>query len=289
MLINMKKMLSVANEHNFAVPAFNISDYSMLNGIFEVCEETRSPVIIATGFEEIGHMGYEASAAIREKAVNASIPVVLHLDHGASFAEAAAVIRHGYTSVMIDGSMLPYEENIALCKKVAELAHVSDVSVEGELGTIGATSPQNTELSAKKIIFTDPDTVEDFISRSGIDSLAVAIGTSHGLYPKDAKPKLQIELLRQIKAKAAVPLVLHGGSSNLDTEIAAAVDAGINKINISSDIKLAYFTQMQETLKTAALTDPIAIHKPCVEAMKAVAAHKIRLFKADGKAELYTR
>jgi fructose-bisphosphate aldolase class II len=284
--MNMKDLLAVANKNNFAVPAFNISDYSMLNGIFEACEEKQAPLIIEIHPDELKHTGVEIVKAIIEKANKAKFPVCIHLDHGATFEQVILAIQSGFTSVMIDGSSLPLEENIALCKKVGEVAHAVNVSVEGELGTIGSTDPQ-TEVGAHIIIYTDPDVAVKFVQASGVDSLAIAIGTSHGIYPKGMIPKLKLDLLKEIKSRVSIPLVLHGGSNNPDKEIGESVTLGINKINISSDIKVAYYTKMREVLEDRELREPNVIQTPCIAAMKETAYHKIELFQADGKASLY--
>ncbi len=286
MLMNMKQILEVANKQGFAVPAFNIADYSMLNGILEICEEAKSPVIIAIHPDELAHLGPDVVKAVREKAHKASVPAVIHLDHGASMEQVLLAIQSGYTSVMIDGSSLPFDENIAICQEVVKAAHAVGVSVEGELGTIGSTDAE-AEAGANKIIYTDPDDAAEFVSRTGVDTLAIAIGTSHGIYPKGMKPELKLDLLNEIKEKVAIPLVLHGGSNNPDEEIGEAVVRGINKINISSDIKVAYYDKMREVLEDKELREPGSIQPPCMEAMKEVALHKIKLFQADGKAELY--
>lgn len=286
MLMNMKDLLAVANEHKFAVPAFNISDYSMLNGIFEACEEKQSPVIIAIHPDELKHTGTEIVKAITEKAHKATVPVCIHLDHGSTFEQVMLAIQSGFTSVMIDGSSLSFEDNIAICKKVAEAAHAVNVSVEGELGTIGSTDAQ-AEAGANKIIYTDPDAAVKFVEATGVDTLAIAIGTSHGIYPKGMKPELKLDLLKVIKSKVSIPLVLHGGSNNPDAEIGQSVTLGINKINISSDIKVAYYEKMREVLKDESLREPNVIQPFCIAAMKETAYHKIELFQADGKAALY--
>ena len=248
MLMNMKDLLAVANEHKFAVPAFNISDYSMMNGIFEASEEKQAPVIIAIHPDELKHTGTEIVKAIIEKAHKATVPVCIHLDHGATFEQVMLAIQSGFTSVMIDGSSLSFEDNIAVCKKVAEAAHAVNVSVEGELGTIGSTDAQ-AEAGANTIIYTDPDAAVKFVEATGVDTLAIAIGTSHGIYPKGMKPELKLDLLKVIKSKVSIPLVLHGGSNNPDAEIGQSVTLGVNKINISSDIKVAYYEKMREVLK----------------------------------------
>ena len=186
---------------------------------------------------------------------------------------------------MIDGSSLPFEENIALCKKVVEAAHAVGVSVEGELGTIGTTDDKQAEAGTDEIIYTNPDDAKEFAMRSGVDT--VAIGTCHGLYPKGFKPELKLDLLKEIKAKVDIPLVLHGGSNNPDVEIAEAVIRGINKINISSDIKTAYFMEMRKVLMDQTLREPFAIQPQCVREMKKTAKQKMELFQTIGKARLY--
>ncbi len=286
MLMNMKELLAVANENNFAVPAFNISDYSMFNGIMEASEEKNAPVIIAIHPDELSHIGTDMVKAIIEKAHKATVPVCIHLDHGASFEQVMTAIQAGFTSVMIDGSSLPFEENIEACKKVAEAAHAVNVSVEGELGTIGSTDAE-AEGGANVIIYTNPDDAVKFVEASGVDTLAIAIGTSHGIYPKGMKPELKLDLLKEIKSKVSIPLVLHGGSNNPDAEIGQSVTLGVNKINISSDIKVAYYDKMREVLADKGLREPNTIQPPCIAAMKEVAFHKIELFQADGKAALY--
>ena len=286
MLMNMKELLAVANKNNFAVPAFNISDYNMFNGIMEASEEKNAPVIIAIHPDELSHISTEMVKGIIERIHKSPIPAVVHLDHGASFEQVVTAIQAGFTSVMIDASSQPYEGNIATCQKVVEVAHAVNVSVEGELGTIGNTDSVET-TSPDEILYTDPEQAKDFIEKTGIDCLAVAIGTCHGIYPKDKKPELRIDILDEIKKIVEVPLVLHGGSSNKDSEIAKSVEHGVNKINISSDIKAAFYKKMREVLKDVSLREPNQIQPPCVAAMKEVAYQKIELFQADGKAALY--
>lgn len=286
MLINGKDLLAVANANYFAVPAFNVSDYAMMNGIFEVSEEQSSPVIIAIHPDELSHIGRDMLASVIARAHRASVPVTIHLDHGANHHQVLAAIQAGFTSVMIDGSMLAFDENVALTEHVVELAHAVGLSVEGELGTIGKLDEYG-ETGASEIIYTDPQQAIEFIEQTGVDSLAVAIGTSHGIYPSSMKPELKLDLLRQIKNKVGLPLVLHGGSNNPDHEIAEAVKRGVNKINISSDIKVAYHNKMREILVDAGMREPNAIQPPSIAAMKVTAAQKIDLFNATGKAALY--
>lgn len=286
MLINMKNLLAVAHSNHFAVPAFNISSNMLLGGIIEVSEETNSPVILAIHPDELAFVRPSFVKAAIDEAIKATVPVCIHLDHGSSIKQIMEAIQYGFTSVMIDASTLPLEENIAITKKVVELAHAVDVSVEGELGTIGTTGPE-AEAGTEEIIYVNPDDVETYVSATDVDTLAVAIGTAHGLYPKHMKPELHIDLLQEITAKVDIPLVLHGGSANPDEEIARAVKLGICKINISSDIKDAFYQKCREVLKNPVLREPLQIYPACIEAMQEVARHKIELFGATGKASLY--
>ena len=287
MLMNMKDLLAVANKHNFAVPAFNVSDYSMFKGLMEITEELNAPIIIAIHPDELKHTGVEMVKAIIERLHKSTVPSVIHLDHGASYEQVQLAIQNGFTSVMIDGSSLPFGENIAICQKIVAAAHPVNVSVEGELGTIG-TADDFGEAGSKEIKYTDPEDAKKFIEATGVDCLAIAIGTCHGIYPKGVDPKLRLDILKDIKAAVPeTPLVLHGGSANPDSEIGESVTLGVNKINISSDIKVAYFEKMREVLQDKNVREPNVIQPSCIEAMKEVAAHKIKLFQADGKASRY--
>ena len=287
MLVNGVNLLQVARENQFAVPAFNISDFAMMNGIFEICEETNSPLIIAIHPDEVKHVGVDFLPAAIHRAHRTSIPVAIHWDHGASYEEALKAIQLGFTSVMIDKSLVPFDENVAVTKRVVEAAHAVGLSVEAELGTIGKADDE-AEAGTDYIVYTDPEDAVRFVQETGVDSLAVAIGTCHGLYPDWMKPEIKIDLLEQIEAKVSIPLVLHGGSGNPDEEIAKSVSRGIAKINISSDIKVAYHAKMREVLAAdPKLREPLSIQPECIKAMKAAAAHKLELFNADGKASLY--
>ncbi len=287
MLYTGKSILDVANEHNFAIPAFNISDWAMFTGIMDISEEKAAPVIIAIHPDEVSHVTTDLIPAMHSRAHRSSVPVAIHWDHGGSYEQAITAIKSGFTSVMIDKSMLPFEENVAVTRRVVEAAHAVGIQVEGELGTIGANDSYG-ESGAAEIIYTDPADAVRFVEETGIDSLAVAIGTSHGLYPADKTPELKLDLLKELKSVLRIPLVLHGGSSNPDDEIGRAVKLGVNKINISSDIKVAYHNRMREVLGTdIRLREPNAIQPPSIESLKIVAAQKIDLFDAAGKASLY--
>ncbi|MBT2485092.1 MULTISPECIES: ketose-bisphosphate aldolase [unclassified Microbacterium] len=287
MLYTGKSILDVANANNFAIPAFNISDWAMFNGIMDISEEKAAPVIIAIHPDEVSHITTDLIPAMRSRAHRSSVPVAIHWDHGGTYEQIIAAIHAGFTSVMIDASLLPFEENVALTRKVVEAAHAVGVQVEGELGTIGANDSYG-ESGAAEIIYTNPADAVRFVKETGVDSLAIAIGTSHGLYPTEKNPELRHDLLEEIKAAVGIPLVLHGGSSNPDSELRRAVELGVNKINISSDIKVSYHNRMREILGTdQRLREPNAIQPEPIAAMKVTAAEKIDLFGADGKAGLY--
>ena len=286
MLTTGNDILAVAHEYRFAVPAFNISSYSMLRAVVDVCEEKRSPHIIAIHPDELSHIRPEMLASMILIARKSTVPTAIHLDHGATYGQVLLAIQSGFTSVMIDKSFAPFEENIAETSRVVQAAHAVGVSVEAELGTIGV-SDKYGETGSEEILYTDPDDAARFIEATGADSLAIAIGTRHGLYPSEVKPELRLDLLAQIKERLGIPLVLHGGSNNSDKEIAGAVRGGINKINISSDIKAAYFLRMREVLEDIHLREPNVIEPPCEEAKRQCAAQKIDLFESAGKADLF--
>jgi fructose-bisphosphate aldolase class II len=286
MLVTGSALLAVARENHFALPAFNVSDFSMMKGLFEVSEAEQAPLLIAIHPDELAHVGIDLVAAALHAARRSSVPVAVHLDHGGTYEQILGAIQTGFTSVMIDGSTLEYEDNVAITRRVVDAAHAVGLSVEGELGTIGKTDDEG-EAGADFIVYTDPAQAADFVAATGVDSLAVAIGTCHGLYPDWKLPELKLDLLAEIEASVDVPLVLHGGSNNPDTEMAAATKLGVGKINISSDIKTAYYDTMREVLQNKGLREPNRIEPACVAAMKTVAAHKINLFGAAGTAHLY--
>ena len=286
MLINMKNLLTVARANRFAVPAFNISSSMLLGGVIEAAEEAAAPVILAIHPDELAFVRPSFVKAAVAEALQASVPVCIHLDHGSSLEQIMTAIQAGFTSVMIDASTQPLDDNIKICRQVVELAHAVDISVEGELGTIG-TADAEAESEAEEIIFVNPSDVKTFIESTGVDTLAVAIGTLHGLYPKNMKPKLRLDLLEAIAAQVDIPLVLHGGSANPDREIVRAIQLGISKINISSDIKNAFYQKCRQVLTDPALREPLSIYPPAIQAMKAVARRKLDLFGATSQASLY--
>ncbi|EAE7766654.1 ketose-bisphosphate aldolase [Listeria monocytogenes] len=286
MLVNMKQLLEVAKENKFAVGAFNVADSNFLRVVVEEAEKNNAPAIIAVHPTELDFTKDDFFQYVLARIKNSPVPFVLHLDHGDNMGDVMRAVRCGFSSVMIDGSLLPFEENIRVTKEVVEVCHKLGVSVEGELGTIGKTG-NSIEGGVSEIIYTKPEEAEEYISRTGVDTLAVAIGTAHGIYPKDKEPKLRLDILKEIKDLVHIPLVLHGGSANPDAEIAAAVEIGIQKVNISSDYKYAFYKKCREILSTTELWDANAIYPDCIDAAKEVVKYKMELFQSIGQVEKY--
>lgn len=282
MLYNMKELLTIAKENKFAVPAFNIGSLEILRAIMEVAEETNSPVILEIHPLEIEYLTDPFVLTVKEYAHKSKVPVVIHMDHGSNIYDVMRSIKNGYTSVMIDASNLPYEENVALTKQVVELAHKVNVSVEAEIGTIGAMNYETEGVD--NVLYTDPEQAKDFVKRTGIDCLAVAIGTAHGLYPKNFTPKLNLELLKILNKEVNIPLVLHGGSGNPDEEVTASVSLGVSKVNISSDVKSVFFKKCHELLnENPNQYEPCDLFPKCIDEAKKVIYHKLNVLNTIGK------
>lgn len=282
----MKDLLAVGKEHQFTVPAFNICSFDMLKAIMEEVEANNAPVILEIHPDEIEYLGDNFVATVREYAHKSKVPVVIHMDHGGTIKDVMRAIRNGYTSVMIDASRASYEENVALTKQVVELAHKVGVSVEAELGTIGNNG--SAEGGADTIIYTDPDQAEDFVQRTGIDTLAVAIGTAHGLYPKDKKPELNMPLLKELNKRLDIPFVLHGGSGNPDKEVSESVQYGVRKVNLSSDLKSVFFEEVRRVLvDNPAMYEPNQVYPSANEKVKEVVRHKLHILNTTGQRDKY--
>ncbi|MBM0065941.1 ketose-bisphosphate aldolase [Alkalicoccobacillus gibsonii] len=287
MLMTMKDLLKVAYEHKFAVGSYNVSNSELLRAIIETAEEKKSPAILQIHPNELALVGDEFVAYAREAAYKSTVPVVIHLDHGGSIEDIARAIKNGYTSVMIDASHLSFEENIELTKRGVELAHSVGISVEAELGTIG-NNDGSSEGGADHILYTEPEEAREFVERTGCDTLAVAIGTSHGFYPKNLKPKIQLDRLEKIHELVNIPLVLHGGSDNPDEDIRNSTKFGIAKINLSSDMKRGFFNQLRKTLEEKPNDfEPDILFPEANEAAKEVLRQKMDLFGSTDKAHLY--
>ena len=239
MYVSMAHILRHAAANHYAVMAANALNMEMARGIVSAADETQSPLIIIIG---PGAMANHATAElmapmIRTLAEGTNVPVALCLDHGPDLARVMKVLYNRYNSVMLDGSTLPMEENIAITKQVVDFCHPLDVGVEGELGHVGQAANFDDRDTS---LYTRPEDAVYFAEQTGVDCLAVAIGTAHGKYPKDFVPKINFELLKEIKAATGgMPIALHGGSGSGDENILRAVEAGINKINLATDVQEA--------------------------------------------------
>lgn len=283
MLVSGTELFQAAKKGGYAVGAFNLNNMEILQAIIEAAEEENSPVFIQASQGGIKYAGVEYIAGMaRVAAEKARIPIALNLDHGTSFKQVVQCVRNGFTTVMIDGSQLPYEENIAITQKVVEVAHPNDIGVEAELGKIGGVE-DDIKVDSADATFTDPREAAEFVERTKVDALAIAIGTAHGVYK--GEPKLDFVRLEQIAAATDVPLVLHGASGVGDDAIRRAVPHGITKINIDTDLRIAFSQAIKDFLaKHPNEIDPRKILGPAREAMKEVARVKMRLFGSAGKA-----
>lgn len=287
MLTTMEKLLRVAYREKFAVGAFNIANSEFVRAVIRTAEIADSPAILQIHPNEINLMGDDFAAYCVQAAHRASVPIVIHLDHGRNIDDVVRAIRNGFTSVMIDGSHLPYDQNVKLTREAVTIAHAQGISVEGELGTIGNTGT-SSEGGAEEILYTDPDQAREFVDHTNVDTLAIAIGTSHGFYPKSMKPKLQIDRLSQIYKKVNIPLVLHGGSDNSEEDIRESTKYGVGKINLSSEMKRAFFSELRNTLNNnPSGYEPDALFPSSTQAAMTIIAYKMQLFGSAGKAGLY--
>lgn len=281
--VTLKELMDKAEAGKYAVGAFNCNNMEIVQAIITAAEQEKSPVIVQASQGAIKYAGLSYIVAMTKIAAEeASVPVALHLDHGTSFAQVMQCIRQGFSSVMIDGSKLPLEENIDLTNRVLEVARAVGVSVEAELGRIGGTE-DDISVSAWEASMTDPEEAKYFVEKTGVDALAVAIGTAHGQYK--GTPKLDFDRLAKIRELTSVPIVLHGSSGVPDDAIRQAVELGVRKINIDTNIREAFVKGVKEVLaKNPDEIDPRKILGPAKEEMIAIIREKIRLFGSSGKA-----
>ncbi|MGI6685631.1 MAG: class II fructose-1,6-bisphosphate aldolase [Bacillota bacterium] len=282
-LVPVKNLLEKAEREGYAVGAFNCNNMEIIQAIVDAAEAEKSPVIIQASQGAIKYAGLPYIIALAQVAADqATIPVALHLDHGTSFEQVIQCIRYGFSSVMIDGSKLPLEENIALTNKVMEVARAVGVSVEAELGKIGGTE-DDIFVHDRDALYTDPEEARVFVEKTGVDSLAVAIGTAHGQYK--GEPKLDLPRLEKIKSLVNIPIVLHGSSGVPDEAIREAIKRGVRKVNIDTNIREAFVKGVREVIdKNPQEIDPRKILGPAKKAMTAIIQEKIRLFGSAGKA-----
>lgn len=283
MLVTGKQILDDAHKNGYAVGAFNTVNMEVAQAIIEAAEEEKSPVFIQTTCGAISYAGYEYLSAVITTAANkASVPVAFHLDHGDSFKTVMNCLKNGWSSVMIDGSHLSLDENIALTQKVVEAAHDVGVSVEAELGRLGGIE-DNISVDEKDAMYTDPNEARKFVDETNVDYLAIAIGTAHGKYK--GIPKLDFDRLDTIKKDLNMPIVLHGASGVDNDSIKKAISLGVNKINIDTELRCAYTDKIREIF--AEKPDLFDLRKyigPARENVKAKVIEKIRLFGSNGKA-----
>ena len=282
-LLTTTEMFKKAYDGGYAIGAFNVNNMEIVQAIIEAAEEEQAPVIIQASQGAISYAGLDYIVALVETAAkHATVPVALHLDHGTSFEQVVQCIGRGFTSVMIDGSKLPLEENIALTNKILDMARPLNISVEAELGKIGGTE-DNVSVSEREASFTDPAEAKHFVDETGIKSLAVAIGTAHGQYK--GTPKLDFERLEEIKKLVNIPIVLHGSSGVPDDDIRKAISLGVRKVNIDTNLREAFSDGVREALAANPQEiDPRKILKPAKAAMKERVKEKIRVFGSNGKA-----
>ena len=244
-IVPMRELLDTALKNRYAVGAFNTNNLEYIQAILTAAEEMRSPVIIQAAESEVDYMnGFVFTDIVKRVSAGMTIPIAIHLDHGPSYRTAMRCIRYGFSSVMFDGSKLPFEENIRITSDVVQAAHAVGVSVEGEIGLIGGTD--DVEGAGGENALSDPLQCEEFVKRSGVDCFAASIGTAHGIYRSE--PKLDMERLDEIVARTKVPIVLHGGSGVPQAQVVDAIGRGVAKINFSTVVRKAGIDQLKVTL-----------------------------------------
>lgn len=281
-LVTTKKMLQDAQDGHYAVGAFNVENMEMVMAVIEAGEELKSPVIMQTTPSTVNYAGLDYYLAnVRAAAERAKVPVALHLDHGSSYGLAMQALRTGYTSIMIDGSHEGYEENIAVTKAVADACAPSGIPVEAELGKVGGK--EDDLDGGEGDGYTDPQQAKEFVERTGVTSLAVAIGTAHGLYK--GEPKLDQERLSEIRAVVKVPLVLHGASGVPDEAVRESIRRGICKVNYATELRIAFSVGVKEVLNEKPDTiDPKKYGAAGKERVKAFVMEKMKNCGCAGKA-----
>lgn len=280
-LTDTREMLLRAQSGGYAIGAFNAENMEIMQAVFEAAAETQSPFILQTTPSMLKYAMPDVFFALaRGLSAASSVPVALHLDHGDSFATAAKCLRVGYTSVMIDGSKLSFEENIALTRRVVEMCSPCSVPVEAELGKVGG---KEEELETNDPGYTDPNEAAEFCARTGISSLAVAIGTAHGFY--SGKPQLDLARLEKIRARVDIPLVLHGASGLTDEDIQNCIRRGICKVNFATELRNAYTEGVKGALlRNPALYDPKEFGKEGRKLVKQLVMQRMIVCNAAGKA-----
>ncbi len=290
-LVSLKEILADARKRNYAVPMFDVTNVEMMRQVIRTAEDLRAPVMFGAIPSDVAgeNLDYWCDGAFRA-ALSAKIPVCIHLDHAANLEQIIKCADKGFSGVMIDASIQSFEKNVEITKEVCDAMHRRGISVEAELGHVATGkigyggNTESGENADSEPIFTDPAEAAKFIELTGADALAVSIGTAHGVY--DTAPELQIGRLAEIRKACDVPLVLHGGSGTPDDQVAQAVENGICKINIYSELCIAWNTAIRDMLNNQK-TMSCWVCKGLsagMEAMIPVLERKIKLFKAEGKA-----
>lgn len=282
-LVSVTELLQKADQGGYAVGAFNANNMEIVQAIVEAAERENAPVIMQASQGAIKYAGLEfITGMVRIAAQSSKVPVALHLDHGTDFEQIVKCIRSGFTSVMYDGSKLSLDDNIAITRKVLEIAKPIGVSVEAELGRIGGTE-DDIHVSDREVLYTDPEEAKYFVEQTGVESLAIAIGTAHGQYK--GEPQLDFERLAKIKSLVNIPIVLHGSSGVPDESIIKAIELGVCKVNIDTNIREAFVGKMREVIeRNPDELDPRKVLGPAREATIEIIREKIRLFKSSGQA-----
>ncbi|MEE8162934.1 MAG: class II fructose-bisphosphate aldolase [Anaerolineae bacterium] len=281
-LVTSKEILQLALAERFAVGAFNANNMEMVQAIIEAAQEERTPVILQVSQGAIRYAGLDyAVGLVKIAADQVDVPVVLHLDHGTSYEQNVLCLRAGFTSLMYDGSKLPYEENVAISKRVCDIAHIVGIPVEAELGRVlkatDGVTPEEVEAA-----MTDPDQAKEFVERTGADSLAVAVGSVHAM--KSRQATLDISRIEAIRQKAGVPLVLHGSSGVKHESVAEAIEHGICKVNVATYLNQAFVRGMREGFdRHPDEVDPRKYLSISRENIKEAVREKIRLFKSNDR------
>jgi fructose-bisphosphate aldolase class II len=280
-LVSIAQQLICAQQNGYAIPLFDVFDIQGAEGMFAAVEEKRAPVIAGIYSALMEKPNAHAFAAyLRQRAEDASVPVSLMLDHGASFEQCIQAISYGFTDVMFDGSRLPLEENIAHTQMVVRAAHAVGVAVEAELGHVGSGADY-PDVAAKRLGFTEPEVAGRFVEETGVDFLAIAIGNAHGLYRGD--PHIDLDLLAEIRSRVSLPLVLHGGTGIAEEQFRAAIAGGIAKVNVATDLYVLTAKRLAAAFQERQITyfDMIPMvaqtfHERC--------CYYLDLFGASGKA-----
>lgn len=281
-LMTTKQILKKAQEGHYAVGAFNVENMEMIMAVISAAEELNSPVIMQTTPSTVKYAGFDYFLAnVKVAASRVNIPVAIHLDHGSSFELASQAFRAGYTSIMIDGSHGDFESNVKVSKEVVDMCKASGVSVEAELGKVGG---KEDDLDGGEVdIYTDPIEAKEFVERTGVDSLAIAIGTAHGMYK--GEPKLDLDRLSAIREIVSVPLVLHGGSGIPDSKVQEAIRRGICKVNYATELRIAYTRGVNKYLsENPEVIDPKKYNKAGIDAVKSFVKEKIKVCGCENKA-----